>query len=128
MAPEQDPHGESWVPGDAPSQALQWAVEAVAKAGTVGIIGVYPPQMTSFPIGAAMNKNLTAKMGNCNHRRNIPRLLDLVRTGAIDPATVLTQDQSLVSAIDAYTTFDQRAAGWTKVVLDPGVDPQPTTT
>jgi threonine dehydrogenase-like Zn-dependent dehydrogenase len=98
---------------------LQWAVEAVAKAGTVGIIGVYPPQMTSFPTGAAMNKNLTVKMGNCNHRRYVPRLLDLVRTGAIDPATVLTQDEPLVSVIDAYASFDQRAAGWTKVVLEP---------
>jgi threonine dehydrogenase-like Zn-dependent dehydrogenase len=119
VAPDQNPQGRSWVPGDAPSQALQWAVEAVAKAGTVGVIGVYPPQMRSFPTGAAMNKNLTVKMGNCNHRRYVPRLLDLVRTGAIDPATVLTQDEPLVSVIDAYASFDQRAAGWTKVVLEP---------
>ena len=26
-----------------PSQALRWAVEALAKAGTLSIIGVYPP-------------------------------------------------------------------------------------
>jgi threonine dehydrogenase-like Zn-dependent dehydrogenase len=119
VAPEQSPDGDTWVPGDAPSQALQWAVEAVAKAGSIGIIGVYPPQMTSFPTGAAMNKNLTVKAGNCNHRRYIPRLLDLVRTGAVDPATVLTQDEPLGSAIEAYETFDRRESGWTKVVLDP---------
>jgi threonine dehydrogenase-like Zn-dependent dehydrogenase len=41
VAPETNPHGETWVPGDAPTQALQWAIEAVAKAGTVAIIGVY---------------------------------------------------------------------------------------
>ena len=119
VAPEQNPQGGSWVPGDAPSQALQWAVEAVAKAGTIGVIGVYPEPMTSFPVGAAMGKNLTLKMGNCNHRRYIPRLLDLVRTGAIDPATVLTQEAPLTSALDAYTTFDQRESGWTKVALQP---------
>ncbi len=67
VAPERNPQGENWIAGDAPSQALRWAVEAVAKAGTISIIGVYPPQMESFPIGAAMNKNLTIKMGNCNH-------------------------------------------------------------
>ncbi len=118
VAPEQNPQGDSWVPGDAPSQSLQWAVQAVAKAGTIGIIGVYPPELTSFPIGAAMNKNLTVKMGNCNHRRYIPRLIDLVRTGAIDPASVLTQSEALPSVLDAYRTFDQRATGWTKVALD----------
>jgi len=69
VAPERNPQGENWIAGDAPSQALRWAVEAVAKAGTISIIGVYPPQMESFPIGAAMNKNLTIKMGNCNHRK-----------------------------------------------------------
>ena len=36
VAPEQNPDGDNWVPGDAPSQALQWAVEALAKAGTLG--------------------------------------------------------------------------------------------
>jgi threonine dehydrogenase-like Zn-dependent dehydrogenase len=107
------------VPGDAPSQSLQWAVEAVAKAGSIGIIGVYPPQMTSFPTGAAMNKNLTVKMGNCNHRRYIPHLIDLVRTGAIDPSTVLTQVGDLPSVLEAYETCDQRQTGWTKVALDP---------
>jgi threonine dehydrogenase-like Zn-dependent dehydrogenase len=80
VAPEQDPHGDTWVPGNAPSQSLQWAVEAVAKAGSIGIIGVYRPQLTSLPTGAAMNKNLTVQMGNCNHRRYIPHPLDLVRT------------------------------------------------
>lgn len=118
VAPEQDPDGDTWVPGDAPSQALQWAVEAVAKAGSIGIIGVYPPQMTSFPTGTAMNKNLTVKAGNCNHRRYVPRLLDLVRTGAVDPATVLTQDEPIGSVLDAYGSFDRRERGWTKVVLD----------
>jgi threonine dehydrogenase-like Zn-dependent dehydrogenase len=63
-APEGDPGGEHWVPGDAPSLALQWAVEAAAKASSIGIIGVYPAQFRSFPIGAAMNKNLTVKMGH----------------------------------------------------------------
>jgi len=65
VAPEQNLHDGKWVPGDAPGQALQWTVGAVAKAGTIGIIGVYPPQAHSFPIGETMNKNLTVKAGNC---------------------------------------------------------------
>ena len=119
VAPEQNPSGDTWVAGDAPSQSLQWAVQAVAKAGSIGIIGVFPPDLTSFPLGMAMNRNLTVKMGNCNHRRYIPRLLDLVRTGAVDPSSLLTQVEELPSVLDAYATFDRRESGWTKVVLDP---------
>lgn len=118
-APDTGQQGELWKPGDAPSQAAQWAVQAVAKAGTVGIIGVYPPTMTSYPIGAAMNANLTLRMGNCNHRRYIPRLLDLIVSGVVDPTQLITQQEGLVDAVEAYRTFDRREAGWLKVVLDP---------
>lgn len=119
VAPEQHPHGDTYVAGDAPSQSLRWAVESVAKAGSIGVIGVYPPQMTSFPTGAAMNKNLTVKLGNCNHRRYLPHLLELVRTGAIAPATVLTQVEDMPTVLEAYETFDRRERGWTKVAIAP---------
>ncbi|HET6655052.1 MAG TPA: zinc-dependent alcohol dehydrogenase [Gammaproteobacteria bacterium] len=120
VAPDANPHDGNWERGDAPSQALRWCVDSVAKAGTVAIIGVYSPQMQSFPIGAAMNKNLTLKMGNCNHRRYIPDLVNQVKSNVINPLNVLTQREPLVSAIDAYKTFDKREAGWTKVALVPG--------
>ena len=87
VAPETNPQGDTWVPGDAPSQALQWAVEAVAKAGTLAIIGVYPPQAQAFPIGQAMNKNLTVKMGTCNHRRYIPELITMTGPAPSTPPT-----------------------------------------
>jgi threonine dehydrogenase-like Zn-dependent dehydrogenase len=106
-----------WQPGDGPSQVLRWAVEAIAKAGTLSIVGVYPEEERTFPLGAAMNKNLTINMGNCNHRRYLPRLLRLVRSGQVDPTRVLTQQADLASAIDAYASFDQRRAGWMKVQL-----------
>jgi threonine dehydrogenase-like Zn-dependent dehydrogenase len=67
------------VPGDAPSQVLEWAVKALAKAGTLSIVGVYPEAAKKFPIGLAMMKNLTVKAGNCNHRRYIPMLVEMVR-------------------------------------------------
>ena len=113
------PQGGSWQPGDAPSQALQWAVEVAAKAGTVAVIGVYPPGAESFPIGKAMNRNLSVKMGNCNHRKYIPQLLERVRTGAVDPQEILTQEEPLESALEAYQQFDRRDAGWLKVEIAP---------
>jgi threonine dehydrogenase-like Zn-dependent dehydrogenase len=118
VAPEHRDDGQ-WTPGDAPSMALRWAVRCVAKAGTIGIIGVYPPQAHAFPIGEAMNKNLTVKAGNCNHRRYVPRLVELVRSGVVDPQTVLTQLEDVGGALDAYEAFDDRRPGWLKVELEP---------
>src|SRR4051812_11486425 len=34
-APETNPEGDNWIPGDAPSQVLSWAVESLCKAGTL---------------------------------------------------------------------------------------------
>jgi threonine dehydrogenase-like Zn-dependent dehydrogenase len=67
-----------------------------------------------------MGKNLTVKMGDCNHRAYLPHLVELVATGAFDPATVLTQVEPLTDVIEAYKAFDRREAGWVKVMLEPG--------
>lgn len=119
VAPEAQPEGDNWHPGDGPSQALIWAVRGLAKAGTLSVIGVYPKTVQLFPIGEAMMKNLTIKMGNCNHRRYIPHLIELVRTGAIDPSKILTQKKRLGGAIESYKNFDLREADWMKVELEP---------
>jgi threonine dehydrogenase-like Zn-dependent dehydrogenase len=120
IAPKPKPDGDNWVPGDAPSQVLQWAVQSLCKAGTLAIIGVYPQTAKVFPIGQAMNKNLTLRMGNCHHRKYIPHLLDLVQGGMVDPLQVLTQQEALVDVIEAYRAFDRREPGWVKVELKPG--------
>ena len=111
--------GGNWKPGDAPSQVLQWAVTALAKAGTLSIIGVYPETMTRFPIGMAMMKNLTVQMGNCPHRHYLPQFVDYVRSGRVDPTRILTQKEPLTDVIDAYKQFDNRKPGWVKVELKP---------
>ena len=121
VAPSTNEQGDNWHPGDAPSQVLSWAVQALAKAGTLSIIGVYPQTAQFFPIGAAMNRNLTIRMGNCNHRAYIPRLVDIVRAGQVNPAEILTQVGPLVAAIDAYRAFDTRQPGWVKVKLEPAL-------
>jgi threonine dehydrogenase-like Zn-dependent dehydrogenase len=56
-------------------------------------------------------------MGNCNHRRYIPQLLDHVLTGVVDPTTFISRQDEPTSAIEAYQTFDQREESWLKTVL-----------
>lgn len=119
IAPKQRPDGNLWRPGDAPTQAIEWAVDCVAKAGTIAIIGVYPEKVERFPLGKAMNKNLTLRMGNCNHRKYIPLLLELVASGVVDPLKILSHQEPLINAIDAFKAFDQREPGWIKVELEP---------
>lgn len=109
----------TWGRGSAPSQAAQWAIESVAKAGTIGIVGVYPPTARTWPIGMAMNKNLTLKMGNCPHRSIIPQLVDMVASGLSNPAQLLTQIEPIDDVIEAYRIFDTREPGWIKVALAP---------
>jgi threonine dehydrogenase-like Zn-dependent dehydrogenase len=111
------PHGDLWRPGNAPSMALHWAVDCLAKAGTLSIVGVYASSQRGFPIGKAMEKNLTIRGGNCHHRKYIPHLIELVASGAVDPTTILTQEEELTSAIEAYESFDRRDDGWVKVAL-----------
>jgi hypothetical protein len=80
--------------------------------------GVYPPQAQAFPIGQA--KNLTVKMSNCNHRRYLPELVTMTRSGAVDPSKVLTQVDDVLDVIEAYEAFDRREPTWIKAAaLDP---------
>lgn len=123
VAPESNPKHGNWEPGDAPSLIFDWAVQSVAKAGTISIIGVYGQMSRTFPIGEAMNKNLTVTMGNCNHRKYAPMLVEMVRSGAFDPTEILTHTGPLVGAIEAYEQFDKRQPGWVKVMLEPQAAP-----
>ena len=120
VAPDANPQGDQWVPGNAPTQALRWAVEVVAKYGRIGVIGVYSPTVTSFPFGEAMLKNLTIRMGNCDHHSVTPPLIDLVASGQFDPTAFITEHEGIGSAIEAYEAFDRREPGWTKVEVVPG--------
>lgn len=123
IAPKVNVEHGNWEPGSAPSIVPQWMVESIAKAGHISIIGVYPQAVRSFPIGAAMFKNVVVKMGNCNHRRYIPQLVDMVRADVIDPTEILTQVGPLTGAIQAYEQFDKREPGWIKVELEPAAAP-----
>jgi len=111
-------HDTLWEPGKKPSQVLDWAVEVLAKAGTLSIIGVYDEE-TKFAIGKAMEKNLTIQMGNCHHRKYIPKLIPIVQEEIFDPATILTQSVPMESVIEAYENFDMRKDGWVKVMIEP---------
>lgn len=92
-------------------------MESVAKYGRIGIIGVFSPDLTSFSIGAATNKNLTLRSGNCDHRSVTPPLVERVAAGIFDPTPFVTQHEPITDGVDAYLHFDRRDEGWLKTVL-----------
>ncbi len=94
-------------------------METLAKAGTLSVIGVYPPSGRFFPLGQAMNKNLTVNMGNGNHRTYIPTLVEMVEGGTVGPTAILSHIEPMGDVIAAYKEFDLRRPGWIKVELKP---------
>jgi threonine dehydrogenase-like Zn-dependent dehydrogenase len=103
--------------------ALQWAIHAVRPGGTVSVIGDYgPPFNHFFPIGWAMNRNVTLRMGQCNVLNYLDHLLDRTRRHEIDPRLVVTHVLPLEDAPRGYEIFERKLDGAVKVLLKPGVN------
>jgi threonine dehydrogenase-like Zn-dependent dehydrogenase len=101
--------------------ALSWAINAVRPGGVVSIIGVYgPPFNHFFPVGWAMNRNLTLRMGQCNVLNYLDDLMEKTRSGQIDPSFVVTHELPLDDAPHGYEIFERRLDGAIKVLLKPG--------
>ena len=81
--------------------------------------GVYGGFSDKIPLGAFMNKGLTLRAGQTHVHRYVPKLLDLVRGGKIDPRFVITHRLPLSQAADAYAMFRSKTDDCVKVVLDP---------
>jgi threonine dehydrogenase-like Zn-dependent dehydrogenase len=101
--------------------ALLAAVSLVRRGGTVSLSGVYGGAKDPLPMMQIFDKQLTLRTGQANVRRWTDDLLPLVQDPA-DPLGVLdlrTHRLSLEEAADAYRTFQRKADGCIKVVLDP---------
>jgi len=98
---------------------LRQVINCCRKGGTVSIPGVYGGFADKIPVGAMMNKGLTIKTGQTHVHRYVPKLLDFIREGKIDPSFVVTHRVPLTEAADAYNMFREKNDGCIKVVLDP---------
>ena len=101
------------------SHALRAAIFACAKGGTVSIPGVYGGFLDKFPLGGAFAKGLTLKMGQTNVHRYLPRLLNYISEGKIDPSFVVTHRIALDDTANGYKTFHEKKDECIKVVLKP---------
>lgn len=99
--------------------ALREAIQACGKGGTVSIPGVYGGVIDKFNIGASFSKALTLKMGQTPVHKYLPRLLQHIQDGDVDPSFLITHRLGLDEAPWAYDTFKKKEDGCIKVVLSP---------
>jgi threonine dehydrogenase-like Zn-dependent dehydrogenase len=99
--------------------ALRQAIYCCRKGGTVSVPGVYGGLLDKFNFGAAFGKGLTFKMGQTNMHKYMPKLLEEVEAGNIDPSFVISHRLKLSEAPVAYEMFNEQKNPWRKVVLSP---------
>jgi threonine dehydrogenase-like Zn-dependent dehydrogenase len=99
--------------------AVREAIRACRKGGTVSIVGVFAGYVDKFPLGAAMNKALTLRMGQMHAQAYMPMLLDRVAAGDFDPSYLATHPMPLSQGPAAYEMFEHKTDGCLRAVLQP---------
>ncbi|NMO98217.1 zinc-dependent alcohol dehydrogenase [Paenibacillus lemnae] len=99
--------------------ALEIALQAVRKFGTIQLTGVYGSKYNMFPLGNIFERNVSLKMGQAPVIHMMPMLFDMITEGKIDPTDIITHEVPLARASDAYKAFNDHADDCIKVVLKP---------
>jgi threonine dehydrogenase-like Zn-dependent dehydrogenase len=99
--------------------ALQWAINSVKKGGVVSIVGVYGPTGNLLPIGNVLNKGITIRANQASVKRLLPRLIEHVQAGRINPKELITHRVPLEEVSDAYHIFSSKLDNCIKTVLVP---------
>jgi threonine dehydrogenase-like Zn-dependent dehydrogenase len=71
------------------------------------------------PIGNAINKGLTLRMNQASVKRHLPRLIEHIQAGRINPGAVITHRFGLEEIADAYHMFSSKLDNMIKPVLIP---------
>ncbi|MCW2798897.1 MAG: glutathione-dependent formaldehyde dehydrogenase [Aeromicrobium sp.] len=101
--------------------ALNLAIDAVRRGGTVSISGVYAGTSDPLSMQTIFDKQLTLKMGQANVKRWIDDILPLAQNDA-DPLgleTFATHRMTLSEAPAAYEMFQKKEDGAIKVLFQP---------
>ena len=99
--------------------ALHWAINSVKKGGIVSIVGVYGPTDNLVPIGNVLNKGLTIRANQTSVKRLLPRLIEHIQNGVLDPKSLITHRIPLRDVSDAYRIFSSKSDNCIKPVLIP---------
>ncbi|RDG37109.1 glutathione-independent formaldehyde dehydrogenase [Streptomyces corynorhini] len=114
-----------------PEATMNDLVASVKATGGIGVVGVFLPQddgapteltregKMPFDFGQFWFKGQRIGTGQANVKAYNRRLGNLIHRGRAEPSFIVSHELPLAEAADAYRHFDDRDAGWTKVVLKP---------
>jgi alcohol dehydrogenase len=95
--------------------ALDASFDLVRPQGVVSVIGAHFEPDYPLNNGRMFEKEITLVFSIGSPSRDRERLLDMIRTGAVTPSSVISHEMALRDAREAYRLFDAREA--IKVVL-----------
>jgi threonine dehydrogenase-like Zn-dependent dehydrogenase len=98
---------------------LREVIYVCRPAGVISIPGVYSGLVDKIPMGMAMNKGLTFRMGQTHVNRWTDDLVKRIEDGQIDPSFVFTHEADLSQGPEMYTLFRDKQDSCIKVILKP---------
>jgi threonine dehydrogenase-like Zn-dependent dehydrogenase len=99
--------------------AMRQCISNCRCGGTVSLSGVYGGFPNHVNLGAAFQKGLTIRMGQCNVLNYMEKLLRMIEEGKFDPSFVITHEVPLDDAPKMYDVFKKKQDGCIKVVMKP---------
>ncbi|MFZ5480921.1 MAG: zinc-dependent alcohol dehydrogenase [Myxococcota bacterium] len=99
--------------------ALDAALRAVRRGGTLSVVGVYGSDYDDFPLGRVFDKGVKLVGGQAPVHIYVDTLLELVAAKRIRAEDIVTHTLPLWEAPRAYRMFNQKAEGCVKVVMKP---------
>jgi len=101
------------------AHVLREMIYVCRPAGTISIPGVYSGFVDKMPMGIAMNKGLTFRMGQTHVKRWADDLVRRIEDGEVDPSFVITHTVSMEEAPEMYKVFRDKRDSCIKVVVKP---------
>jgi threonine dehydrogenase-like Zn-dependent dehydrogenase len=100
--------------------ALQTAIEAVRRGGTISISGVYGGQADPLPMLDLFDKGVTVRMGQAHVKRWIDDILPLLTDDdPLGTGDLATHTMPLQNAPQGYEMFQKKHDGCIKILLTP---------
>ncbi len=93
-------------------------MEAVKRAGTISVLGVFPLGKVPVSLRDLLNRNLHLHAGRAN-MIHMGRLMSLVKRGKLDVTPIISHHMALDDAVEAYRLCISRTDNVLKVIMMP---------